>query len=79
MFNFLSTGFYVIYVYFLLRLLMPKSHTQDLCDAFISAHEYTFYLSYAPKILMALTISAFDEGYTKVAVWLNDMGKGGRL
>ncbi|XP_071516788.1 anoctamin-10 isoform X3 [Panulirus ornatus] len=46
---------------------------QDMCDAFISAHEYTFYLSYAPKILMALTISAFDEGYTKVAVWLNDI------
>lgn len=58
----------VVFVVMLLILQL-----QDLCDAFISAHEYTFYLSYAPKILMALTISAFDEGYTKVAVWLNDM------
>ncbi|XP_047486839.1 anoctamin-8-like [Penaeus chinensis] len=49
----------VVFVVMLLILQL-----QDLCDAFISAHEYTFYLSYAPKILMALTISAFDEGYT---------------
>lgn len=27
---------------------------------------------------MALAISAFDEAYTKVAVWLNDLGKEGR-
>ncbi|XP_053629795.2 anoctamin-10 isoform X2 [Cherax quadricarinatus] len=58
-------------VVFIVMLLLLQ--LQDLCDAFITAHEYTFYLSYAPKILMALTISAFDEGYTKVAVWLNDM------
>ncbi|XP_042202982.1 anoctamin-8-like isoform X2 [Homarus americanus] len=60
-----------LFAVFIVMLLILQ--LQDLCDAFISAHEYTFYLSYAPKILMALTISAFDEGYTKVAVWLNDM------
>ncbi|XP_066983776.1 anoctamin-10-like isoform X2 [Macrobrachium rosenbergii] len=58
-------------VVFIVMLLILQ--LQDLCDAFISAHDYSFYLSYAPKILMALTISAFDEGYTKVAVWLNDL------
>ncbi|XP_069166771.1 anoctamin-10 isoform X3 [Procambarus clarkii] len=58
-------------VVFAVMLLLLQ--LQDLCDAFISAHQYTFYLSYAPKILMALTISAFDEGYTKVAFCLNDM------
>ncbi|KAK3856827.1 hypothetical protein Pcinc_036878, partial [Petrolisthes cinctipes] len=56
---------------FIVMLLILQ--LQDLCDAFISAHEYTFYLSYAPKVLMALAISAFDEAYTKVAVWLNDL------
>ncbi|XP_063887556.1 anoctamin-8-like isoform X4 [Scylla paramamosain] len=58
----------VVFVVMLLILQL-----QDLCDAFITEHEYTFYLSYAPKVLMALTISAFDEGYTKLAVWLNDL------
>ncbi|KAK7066480.1 Anoctamin-8 [Halocaridina rubra] len=58
-------------VVFIAMLLILQ--LQDLCDAFISAHDYSFYLSYGPKILMALTISAFDEGYTKVAVWLNDI------
>ncbi|KAK4287830.1 hypothetical protein Pmani_039110, partial [Petrolisthes manimaculis] len=60
---------------FMVMLLILQ--LQDLCDAFISAHEYTFYLSYAPKVLMALAISAFDEAYTKVAVWLNDLGAEG--
>ncbi|XP_050715998.1 anoctamin-8-like isoform X3 [Eriocheir sinensis] len=60
----------LLVVFFVMLLILQL---QDLCDAFITEHEYTFYLSYAPKVLMALSISAFDEGYTKLAVWLNDL------
>ena len=33
------------------------------------------FLSYGPKILLAVIIPVFDDLYHKVAVWLNDMGE----
>ena len=33
------------------------------------------FLSYGPKILLAVIIPVFDDLYHKVAVWLNDMGQ----
>ena len=41
----------------------------------IKEHEYIQFLSYIPKILLAIIIPIFDDLYHKVAVWLNDMGE----
>ena len=41
----------------------------------IKEHEYFQFLSYIPKILLAIIIPIFDDLYHKVAVWLNDMGE----
>lgn len=34
---------------------------------------------FLPKILLAVTVSTCDEVYKKIALWLNDMGKTGKL
>ena len=41
----------------------------------IAEKGYTFYLSYLPKVLLAVIISILDEAYFTVAKWLNDVGK----
>ena len=41
----------------------------------IKDKQYIQFLSYIPKILLAIIIPIFDDLYHKVAVWLNDMGK----
>ena len=33
------------------------------------------FLSYGPKILLAIVIPILDSMYNNIAVWLNDMGK----
>lgn len=30
---------------------------------------------FIPKIMLAITVTACDEVYRKIACWLNDMGK----
>ncbi|CAL4077774.1 unnamed protein product, partial [Meganyctiphanes norvegica] len=64
------TSLLAVFVVMLLILQL-----QDLVDAFITQNSYSYasLISYAPKMLMALVISFFDEAYTKVALWLNDM------
>jgi len=41
----------------------------------IKEHGYFQFLSYIPKVLLAIIIPIFDDLYHKVAVWLNDMGE----
>ena len=41
----------------------------------IKEHEYFQFISYIPKVLLAIIIPIFDDLYHKVAVWLNDMGE----
>lgn len=48
---------------------------QEWWDAKLLAKGYPFWLSYFPKILLACAITVMDEGYYKVALWLNDCGK----
>lgn len=31
---------------------------------------------FIPKIMLAITVTACDEVYRKIACWLNDMGEG---
>ncbi|CAH0383350.1 unnamed protein product [Bemisia tabaci] len=46
---------------------------QDWWDKVIAEKGYTFYLSYLPKVLLAVIISILDEAYFTVAKWLNDV------
>ena len=48
---------------------------QQWVDAKIKDLQYIQFLSYVPKILLAIIIPIFDDLYHKVAVWLNDMGE----
>lgn len=48
---------------------------QDWWDAKLEAAGYGFWLSYVPKVLLAIVIAVMDEAYFKIAVWLNDLGK----
>ena len=48
---------------------------QRWVDSLIKEHEYIQFLSYIPKILLAIIIPIFDDLYHKVAVWLNDLGE----
>ena len=53
----------------------PLIFVQRWVDSLIKEHEYIQFLSYIPKILLAIIIPIFDDLYHKVAVWLNDMGE----
>lgn len=48
--------------------------SQDWWDAHLESGGYGFWLSYVPKVLLAVVIALMDEAYFKVAVWLNDLG-----
>ncbi|KAF4530758.1 hypothetical protein B566_EDAN007980 [Ephemera danica] len=45
---------------------------QEWWDGKIESRGYPFWLSYLPKILLAVVITLMDEAYHKVALWLND-------
>lgn len=47
---------------------------KDWWDAHLESGGYGFWLSYVPKVLLAVVIALMDEAYFKVAVWLNDLG-----
>ncbi len=41
----------------------------------ISSNGYFHFLTFLPKILLAVAIPALDAVYSKIAAWLNDMGE----
>ena len=54
---------------------MYTFYEQDWWDGRLEAAGYGFWLSYVPKVLLAIVIALMDEAYFKVAVWLNDLGE----
>jgi len=48
---------------------------QQWWDSVIDRKSFFPFLSYLPKILLACVIPALDSIYSRVAIWLNDMGK----
>ena len=48
---------------------------QQWWDVVIKANEYPAFLSFLPKVLLAVIIPILDSVYNEIAVWLNDMGK----
>ncbi|XP_039276146.1 anoctamin-8 [Nilaparvata lugens] len=57
----------IVFVVMILNLRL-----QDWWDHQIESKGYAFWLSYLPKILLAIGITLLDEAYYKVASWLND-------
>ena len=41
----------------------------------IKSNDYPSFLSFIPKVLLAIIIPVLDTGYNEIAVWLNDMGE----
>ncbi|CAL7935857.1 unnamed protein product [Xylocopa violacea] len=60
-----------LFVVFIVMIL--SFQIQDWWDARLESRGYGFWLSYVPKVLLAVVIALMDEAYFKVAVWLNDM------
>ena len=57
---------------------------QQWWDVVIKSNDYPSFLSFIPKVLLAVIIPVLDTGYNEIAVWLNDMGEctkiaGGRM
>uniref|UniRef100_A0A8D8YM26 Anoctamin n=2 Tax=Cacopsylla melanoneura TaxID=428564 RepID=A0A8D8YM26_9HEMI len=56
-----------------LSVMIISLKSQDWWDKHIQNEGYYFWLSYLPKVLLAVIITLLDEAYYKVALWLNDM------
>ncbi|XP_064475288.1 anoctamin-8-like isoform X2 [Ornithodoros turicata] len=75
----LSLVFMVMFLIFQLQVNVPLFMSryslnmfQTWWDNCISRLQYPFWLSYGPKVLLALTISVLDGFYQRIAIWLND-------
>lgn len=66
----MKKSWYKIYT----NILFDLIKLQDWWDAHLESGGYGFWLSYVPKVLLAVVITLMDEAYFKVAVWLNDLG-----
>lgn len=57
------------------RYLPPKSAIVSLQEFVMGIKEMPRLARFIPKIMLAITVTACDEVYRKIACWLNDMGK----
>ncbi|XP_011313504.1 anoctamin-8 isoform X3 [Fopius arisanus] len=60
-------------LFFVFIVMILSFQIQDWWDARLEAAGYGFWLSYVPKVLLAVVIAVMDEAYFKIAVWLNDL------
>ena len=65
-----SLGLAVVFVVMLLVFEL-----QEWVNAHIAQNDIPSFLRFIPKILLALSIGFLDEGYKKIAIWLNKKGK----
>ncbi|KAK2578147.1 hypothetical protein KPH14_001345 [Odynerus spinipes] len=70
---FVSVPIIAICLFFVFVVMILSFQIQDWWDARLEAGGYGFWLSYVPKVLLAVVIALMDEAYFKVAVWLNDL------
>ncbi|XP_074094463.1 anoctamin 8 white walker isoform X2 [Cotesia typhae] len=60
-------------LFFVFIVMILNFQIQDWWDAKLEAAGYGFWLSYVPKVLLAVVIALMDEAYFKIAVLLNDL------
>ncbi|KYN13438.1 Anoctamin-8 [Trachymyrmex cornetzi] len=70
---FVSVPIIAICLLFVFIVMILSFQIQDWWDAHLESGGYGFWLSYVPKVLLAIVIALMDEAYFKVAVWLNDL------
>ncbi|KAK1125392.1 hypothetical protein K0M31_005761 [Melipona bicolor] len=70
---FVSVPIIAACLFFVFIVMILSFQIQDWWDARLESRGYGFWLSYVPKVLLAIVIALMDEAYFKVAVWLNDM------
>ncbi|XP_011503511.1 PREDICTED: anoctamin-8-like [Ceratosolen solmsi marchali] len=70
---FVSVPIVSICLFFVFIVMILSFQIQDWWDARLQVAEYGFWLSYVPKVLLAIVIAIMDEAYFKIAVWLNDL------
>ncbi|XP_017753331.1 PREDICTED: anoctamin-8 isoform X7 [Eufriesea mexicana] len=70
---FVSVPIIATCLFFVFIVMILSFQIQDWWDARLESRGYGFWLSYVPKVLLAIVIALMDEAYFKVAVWLNDM------
>ncbi|XP_076169590.1 anoctamin 8 white walker isoform X1 [Ptiloglossa arizonensis] len=70
---FVSVPIIAACLFFVFIVMILSFQIQNWWDAYLESGGYGFWLSYMPKILLAMVIALMDEAYFKVAVWLNDM------
>ncbi|XP_061933347.1 anoctamin-8 isoform X10 [Apis cerana] len=70
---FVSVPIIAACLFFVFIVMILSFQIQDWWDARLESRGYGFWLSYVPKVLLAVVIALMDEAYFKVAIWLNDM------
>ncbi|XP_043587333.1 anoctamin-8-like isoform X5 [Bombus pyrosoma] len=70
---FVSVPIIAACLFFVFIVMILSFQIQDWWDARLESRGHAFWLSYVPKVLLAVVIALMDEAYFKVAVWLNDM------
>ncbi|XP_060832807.1 anoctamin-8-like isoform X7 [Bombus pascuorum] len=70
---FVSVPIIAACLFFVFIVMILNFQIQDWWDARLESRGHAFWLSYVPKVLLAVVIALMDEAYFKVAVWLNDM------
>lgn len=56
---------------------LKKKATFTLQEFVMGIKEMPRLARFIPKIMLAITVTACDEVYRKIACWLNDMGESG--
>ncbi|KAJ8678448.1 hypothetical protein QAD02_014235, partial [Eretmocerus hayati] len=69
----ISLPIVAVCLFFVFVVMIISFQIQDWWDARLESAGYGFWLSYVPKVLLAVVIALMDEAYFKVAVWLNDL------
>ncbi|XP_071868800.1 anoctamin 8 white walker isoform X8 [Bombus fervidus] len=70
---FVSVPIIAACLFFVFIVMILSFQIQDWWDARLESRGHAFWLSYVPKVLLAVVIALMDEAYFKVAVWLNDI------
>ncbi|XP_051172555.1 anoctamin-8 isoform X3 [Leptopilina boulardi] len=70
---FISVPIIAVCLFVVFIVMILSFQIQEWWDKKLGTSGYCFWLTYVPKVLLAVVIALMDEAYFKVAVWLNDL------
>ncbi|KAF7995991.1 hypothetical protein HCN44_008746 [Aphidius gifuensis] len=62
-----------VFLFFVFIVMILSFRIQDRWDEYLKVAGYELWLSYIPKVLLAMMIALMDEAYLKIAIRLNDL------